>query len=175
MQLNGSVEYEFYCDKDDMSAIYFTLYPNSFDNHGENIVVYEEDKCLAYPNGESYGNITIFSVKVNGNDAEFIVGGKYKETLKVGFDKTLKPNEKVSVFITFSVKLPNINHRFGYGNDTVNLTNFYPIACVYDGKNFYQNTYSKNGDPFYSECANYNLNYLLSYLNTGIPFRHIKN
>jgi len=52
--------------------------------------------------------------------------------------------------------LPNINHRFGYGDNTVNFGNFYPVACVYEnGKGFIQDLYHSNGDPFYSECSNY--------------------
>lgn len=161
MTLDCEMEYSFISNYDNQNGIYFALYPNSFDNHDKNIVVYEEDFLLAYPNGESYGNMQINSVKINGKTAEFKVDGKYRETLKVGFNKPLNKREKLSVYISFKVKLPNINHRFGYGDNTINLTNFYPIACVYDGKNFYQNTYSPNGDPFYSECANYKLNLTL--------------
>lgn len=155
MTLNCEMEYNFTCNRDNQSSIFFTLYPNSFDNHDKNIVVYEEDLLLAYPHGESFGSITIDSVKINGKSADFEVCGKYLETLKIGFNKKLSVGEKVNIYMSFKVKLPNINHRFGYGDNTINLTNFYPIACVLGGKDFYQSTYSPNGDPFYSECANY--------------------
>ena len=37
-----------------------------------------------------------------------------------------------------------------------NLGNFYLIACVYDeGVGYYSNSYHYNGDPFYSDCADY--------------------
>lgn len=56
----------------------------------------------------------------------------------------------------FKVKLANINHRLGYGDNAVNFGNFYPIACVYDeGQGFMTSPYSSNGDPFYSDVANY--------------------
>ncbi|MDD4276108.1 MAG: M1 family metallopeptidase, partial [Clostridia bacterium] len=77
-----------------------------------------------------------------------------------------------NIEITFMLTLPNINHRFGYGANTINLGNWYPIACVYENGEFFTKPYSYNGDPFYSEIANYKVTFSCpeSYIiaNTGV-------
>ena len=73
------------------------------------------------------------------------------------FDE-LFPEESVSINIVFETYLANVCHRLGYGEDCINFGNFYPIACVYeDGVGFMTKPYSANGDPFYSDVANYDV------------------
>jgi aminopeptidase N len=55
----------------------------------------------------------------------------------------------------FTLKLANIMHRLGYNEKTVNLGNWYPVACVYENGEFRAEPYYSNGDPFYSDMANY--------------------
>lgn len=131
------------------------LYPNAFREGSKHPPVSLSSASRAYPNGKSYGGITINSVIVEDADKEFVVGGVDQNILEFEFGKDLYPDDSVQIKIDFSVTLPNINHRFGYGNNTINIANFYPVACVYENGEFKQDVYSSNGDPFYSEMANY--------------------
>ena len=45
----------------------------------------------------------------------------------------------------------------GYFTNTVNLGNWYPIVCVYENGNWNKCIYNPNGDPFYSQVANYSV------------------
>ena len=45
--------------------------------------------------------------------------------------------------------------RFGYGENTYNFGNWYPIAAIYDDRGWNLEPYYKVGDPFYSEVSNY--------------------
>lgn len=139
----------------DISGIYFNLYPNAFSENATVSPVYKSDELSAYPNGKSYGKVEVFNVKVDDKDASFEVLGINSGTLKVGFDNNKGKEDSVEVFIEFKVTLPNVNHRTGYGDNTVNLTGFYPIACVYENGKYYDCVYYPAGDPFYSECADY--------------------
>ena len=76
--------------------------------------------------------------------------------MQVSLSQFLNPNESVMLKIVFASYLPNINHRFGYGENTVNFGNFYPVLCVYED-GFCEELYHYNGDPFYSEIANYDV------------------
>lgn len=58
----------------------------------------------------------------------------------------------------YEVKLPNVNHRFGYGDNAINIANFYPIMAVYDGE-WNLDPYHSNGDPFYSDLSNYDVTF----------------
>ncbi len=138
--------------------LYFHLYPNAFREGAKATIVSPFLVNEAYPNGKSYGNIEIESVKFESAPLQYTIGGEDENILEVVLPEKLYPDEEVEIDIKFSVKLPNINHRFGYGDNTINFGNFYPIACVYeDGKGFSKELYNSNGDPFYSDCANYNV------------------
>lgn len=159
--LSGQEKVEFINNYDNMfTHLYFHLYPNAFREGAKNGVVSNNNEGEAYPNGKSYGQIDILGVTfANGESASFNITGEDKNILEVCLKEELYPDEKVVLNIMFETTLANINHRLGYGQNTINLGNFYPIACVYEsGKGFSQSLYHSNGDPFYSECANYEVN-----------------
>ena len=147
-----------------LDFICFHLYPNSFAEDVKNKPVSVLYENRAYPNGESFGNITIESVKIgtaksniNKNQAITEYLGEDKTILKVELDESLYPNDRVVICFEYSLLLPNINHRFGYGDNTISFGNFYPVACVFENGSFDLNEYHYNGDPFYSDMANYNV------------------
>lgn len=153
-----------------LDNIQFHLYPNAFREGAKISPVSLTNEHKAYPNGKSYGKIDIQSVKVSGmnctlklneddeiNNPSYLITGEDENILKINLTKELYPDDKIEIEIEFFITLPNINHRFGYGDNTINLGNFYPIACVYEDGNFKTDLYHYNGDPFYSEMANYNV------------------
>lgn len=140
------------------SYLYFHLYPNAFGEGREASVVSSASMDKAYPNGVSYGNIAINGVLSGGEELQYEILGEQLNILKVNLKDGLYPDDIIEINILFEVKLANINHRLGYGENTINFGNFYPIACVYeDGKGFVTSPYSSNGDPFYSDVANYDV------------------
>lgn len=139
-------------------SVLFHLYSNAFSQEGEGLVCSTSNEAKTYPNGKSYGGIEITSVKVGGSEAEYSVEGEAGMLLNVKLLQQLFPDERVKIEIDFVLTLPNANHRFGYGDNAVNFGNFYPIACVYEeGEGFMDEGYIANGDPFYSNVANYSV------------------
>ena len=136
-----------------LDEIKFFLYANAF-AEGHNPVPTAE-MSRAYPNGESYGNIEINDVKVESVNAEFSVN-EQGNILTVNLSETLYPDESVNIGLDYVVNLANINHRLGYGENTVNFGNFFPIVCVYEN-GFVENSFSASGDPFYSDVANFDV------------------
>ena len=133
------------------------LYPNSFREGAKSSVVSTLNYSKCYYNGVSFGNITINKLEVENNEKEIVISGNDEDILDITFDSSIAPNSYTNIYIEYDIKIPNINHRFGYGDDTINLGNFYPIACVYENGEFCIDSYHYNGDPFYSEVANYNV------------------
>ena len=145
---------------ENLDYLLFNLYPNAF-MEGGSLPVYPEYHFKAYPNGLSYGGIDIIKVVADGKEREIDYLTEAKTHLKVQFEKPLKKGEEKQVYIDFKLKIPNLNHRFGYGENTINLTGFYPILCVYENGEYYKNQYYPSGDPFYSNCANYKVSITL--------------
>jgi aminopeptidase N len=57
----------------------------------------------------------------------------------------------------YEVILPNAAERFGYGDNTFQIGNGYPIAAVYDSRGWNIDLYYPIGDPFYSDLSNYSV------------------
>ena len=155
-----------------LSEVYFHLYPNSFSDVAINKPVSKLYVSKAYPNGYSYGKIEIEDVKANETDCSYNTENTDNDILKVVLNENLYPNEFVKIQIKFKVTIPNVIHRFGWNENTINLGNFYPIACVFDENGWDKNPYDSNGDPFYSSLANYSVKLTypssLCLANTGI-------
>ncbi len=146
-----------------LDRIKFHIYSNNFSKSAVNKPVSSLYESAAYPNGISYGTFTLNSLTISSQTVEYSLEGTDKDILCVYLPDNLKPNEYISIEMNYSIKLPNINHRYGYGNNAINLGNFYPIACVYENGAFVEDRYTTNGDPFYSDMANYTAN--VSYDN----------
>lgn len=158
--LSGEESVEYVNNDDNMfTSLYFHLYPNAFREDAKTKVVASNKEGDAYPNGLSYGKIDIKKVAFDdGEPAEYEIAGEDQNILIVHLQEELYPEEIVVLNIKFETSLANINHRLGYGENAINFGNFYPIACVYEeGVGFSQCPYHSNGDPFYSDCANYNV------------------
>lgn len=136
--------------------IYFHLHPNAFsEGASTNYAVSQTQAERAYDNGVSYGGIEILSTKQNGEDTNFSVEGADDHLLKVDLSNALKSGDMTEIEIDFQLTIPNVNHRFGYGKHTINLGNWYPSVCVFEGEEWNTEGYLPSGDPFYNQIANY--------------------
>lgn len=142
-----------------LDEIYLHIYPNAFTE--QKSVPFEKSEIeRAYPNGFNEGYIDIKSVLSNKNKLKYEIVGDKNDILHVKLDKSLKKGEKVKLDLKYNVKLPNCLGRFGYGDNTINVTNWFPIACVYDDKGWNLKSYETVGDPFYSDTSNFEVKIL---------------
>lgn len=137
-----------------LKDIYFHLYPNAFKS--KNKVPFEEKEMeRAYPNGFNPGYIEVINVKQGRKKVAYKIMGETSTILRVTPTKPVEPGEEIELSIDFLLKLPNTIGRMGYGEDTINITNWFPIVAVYDQRGWNLDPYYAIGDPFYSEVANY--------------------
>lgn len=155
LQINQGIDYINSSDTN-FEKIYLHLYPNNFSKDASNKPVSSLNSEKAYPNGFSEGYLKINELKVNEKASDIVLSGTDFDILEVNVDN-LFPSDRVCIDISYEVTIPNCLHRFGYGDNTINVANFYPIVAVYDGE-WNLDPYHSNGDPFYSEMANYYVN-----------------
>ena len=138
-----------------VDTLYFCLYPNAFREGAKTKPIHLELVSLAYPSGVNYGDIKITKVNSENKNLDYKVNGEDQNVLEVKLNGEVKPSKSTDVYISFLVTLANVNHRLGIGENTINLTGFYPILCpLYNGE-VYKSVYEPSGDPFYSDIANY--------------------
>lgn len=140
-----------------LKEIWFHLYPNAYRDGAKYSPIPKDRTTEAYPNGKSYSVLNVEKVNVNGKDTDVVISGEDENILAVSLGKTIDPGDSIKITVDYNVKLPNVRHRFGYTDKSVNLANFYPIACVYRDGAFVADPYYSTGDPFFSECADYNV------------------
>lgn len=151
--LSASMQFTFYNDEEtSLSFLCFNLYGNAYREGAQNTPL-TASQASAYYNGKSYGDMEIVSVSPC---KDWEVCGEDENILRIDLEKELFPAESVTVNIEYVLTLAQVEHRTGVAKRSVNLGNFYPVLCAYEeGKGFYECVYSSNGDPFYSETADY--------------------
>ena len=136
----------------ELSVLKFELYPNAYRRDALYKPVSTALTTSAYYAGESYGEMVISSVN-GGKNWEIM--GEDENVLYVYLERSLFPGDKVVLDIAFMVRLAKVNHRTGVTPHTVNLGNFFPILCGFKNGGFYETVYYAEGDPFYSDCADF--------------------
>ena len=136
----------------EISLLKFQLYPNAYRKDALYRPVPTALENAAYYKGESFGEMVISSVNGAKN---WEVMGEDENILYAYLERSLFPGDKVVLDIGFMLKLAHVNHRTGITKNTVNLGNFFPILCGWKDGGFYETAYYSDGDPFYTDCANF--------------------
>lgn len=161
--LTGAEKVSFYNDKDNsFKSLKFNLFANAFREGAKYSPVSAQYYHSAYPNGLNYGEIEIVSCKNGEEGLNFSVCGEDENVLEVFLEKEVFPEETAEIEIEYKISLANVIARTGYNEKTINLANFYPVLCGIDENGFYECVYYANGDPYFSECADYNVTFSAS-------------
>nr|WP_300003742.1 M1 family metallopeptidase [Tissierella sp.] len=139
-----------------LKEIYFRLYPNAFKTLEGSPIVLEESRYTEKTFKEGY--IDIESISVKGKDLAYKIEGVDDTVLKIKLDEDLMQDEEISIDMDYFVKLPTSQDRFGYGKDTMNFGNWYPVLSVHDEDGWSEDPYYSIGDPFYTDISDYDVN-----------------
>ena len=151
--LTGMVKVSFENHTDnEISVLKFQMYPNAYRRDALYSPISTAYRGTAYYAGESYGEMVISSVHGSKN---WEVMGEDENVLYAYLERSLFPGDKVVLDIGFMTKLAQVDHRTGVTKKTVNLGNFFPILCGIKDGGFSETVYYSDGDPFYSDCAEY--------------------
>ena len=146
----------------DLEFLCLHLYPRAF-REGATVKPYTSlTNATCFPNGVSYGDISIIQVKVNSETKPFELVGADEDILKIDFGFKLNNKKTIEIVIDFLLTIPNSTHRFGYYDENVNLGNWYPIVCMFENGEFDMSPYYATGDPFFSDMANYEVDFSFS-------------
>ncbi|MFA5449174.1 MAG: M1 family metallopeptidase [Clostridia bacterium] len=133
---------------DDWDSVKFNLYANAYRKDAP-YKAYVKELI-------KYGGIEVISIKSDGEPLEWELMQNLT-TLEVELPSSLKAGERVDVDIEAIIDIPISDLRLGLYDKTLNLGNFYPILAVYENGEFRTDNFTRKGDPFYSEAADYNV------------------
>lgn len=132
----------------------FNVYANIL-RRMDAIPVESEQITDAFPDGYAPGGVDFISIQVNGEDAQWGVQGEEELFLRV--ECSLEAGETAQFSFDYYLLLPVYSGAMGVGEMTWRLTNFYPIAAVWDEylEEFPLNDYTAMGEPLHSDAADY--------------------
>ena len=110
-----------------------------------------------FPNAfKPSGLIEITNVSVNGIPVEkFWFLEKDNTTLSIPLPSGVSYKEEIRVNLSYTVKVPNAEDRFGYYERIMALGNWFPILAVIEDGSWISHPYVSIGESFYSECADF--------------------
>ena len=157
--VSGVVEFTYFNDTDnEISDLSFALWGNAYRQGATYSPISDGDFARAYYAGKSYGGQSVENVE---NCESWQICGEDENILNVTLSQPVYPDQTASVNIYYTLSLAKVNHRTGVTQNTVNLGNFYPVLCAYTTEGFAQTPYYCYGDPFVSECADYDVSLTL--------------
>lgn len=137
-----------------LESLSFELWANAYREGAKYAPISPLYRDAAYYDGESFGGISVSSVE---GAAGFQVCGEDENILSVSLSEPLDPEKSVTLGMNFEVTLAKVNHRLGAGEHNVTLANFYPTLCAAGENGFLEYVYASNGDPFVSDCADFDV------------------
>ncbi|MCH5163736.1 MAG: M1 family metallopeptidase [Clostridiales bacterium] len=142
----------------ELTELAFHLYGNAYREGAVHSPISQSDISSAYPDGLSYGYLTVSNVTDSkGNALQFNTDNN-NDVLSVTIP-SLMPTQRVTVNLKFKLGLAEIRHRLGYFSGKYNLGNWYPVLCAFRDGAWVKHPYYSNGDPFDSAVANYNIKF----------------
>ena len=139
---------------DKLTCLYLNLPANAFADKATAPVPRNELEH-AYPNGFDAGHITIDRVTAADGDADYVLEGEQRTLLRITLPFPLRPGGSMEISLDYAVTLSENRLRTGYSDRDVRLCNVFALPCLYDGQDFYTDGYSAIGDPFFSECMDW--------------------
>lgn len=136
------------------SGVLFCVYANVLRRQSA-APVEAEQMNDAFPAGYAPGGVDFIQIQVNGEPAEWGVQGEKELFLRVGCE--LEPGERARFEFEYYLLLPAYSGAMGVGDLGWRLTNFYPVAAVYDPylEDFPLNDYTMVNEPHFAESADY--------------------
>ncbi len=162
--------------KEDLSEIYFHLYPNAFKDANS---FFAKDQIrrgqneLYFANEKERGGFKSISFDQNGQQLNIENWNGYDDVVRVDLNTKLASGEQTDLQIDFELKVPKIFSRLGKEDQSYHFVHWYPRPVVYDINGWNPSHYGVVGE-FYGEYGNYLMtltlpkDYLVAHTGNGV-------
>lgn len=139
---------------DTLDRLMLRTWLNAFQLEETSPAALEELYDACYPEGFSPGGLTVYNVEWNGQAAKYDSANEDKTALQIEIP-ALEPGESGTLFFRCLAKIPHCAYRTGFAGGCWQLGNVLPLLSVYEDGAWRADEYTPIGDPFFSECANF--------------------
>ena len=110
----------------------------------------------------------ISRLQVNSTDTRFSFEGKDQSLLRIPLENPLAPGASITVTMDFNETVPHTYGRFGWYQDIMALTRWYPILSVLGANGWDQSPFYPFHRPFFSESSYYTIDLTVPAVDTVI-------
>lgn len=125
-------------------------------------------KVNLFPEGFQSGDLKIKAVQQESVCLKFSFEGEDQTILKVNLLRPLLPNQSLKLNLDFEVAIPHSYGRFGWNENIITLTRWYPMVSVLDKDGWHNYPFYPYHQPFFSEAAFYKVKLTLPQRQTVI-------
>ncbi len=157
--------------QEDLKEVYFHIYPNRKFSAKEIAFMKRYAgyfKVDPFPSGFQPPEMKFSSVEVNSKNASYNIEGEDETLLKITLPEAMKPGESVKILLNFNLKIPHAYGRFGWNQNIIALSRWYPILSVMNEKGWNNHPFYPFHRPFFSEAAQYDLELTIDQNQTVI-------
>jgi len=143
-----------------LNEIYFHIYPNrQYTAKEKNFMLRYAGyfKINPFPEGFQSGSVNVESIAQDGTEVFSAIEGDDQTILKVSLLSPLAGGQSVRLTINFSVKIPHAYGRFGWHENIMALSRWYPILSVLNQNGWNNYPFYPFHRPFFSEAAYYSV------------------
>ena len=146
-----------------LSNIVLRTWLNAFETEDTSPAALEEIYDACYPNGFSPGGLTLFDVRWQGESVAWAYVNGDRTALSLSIP-ALSDGESGELFLRCVAVIPNCAYRTGWIGAAYQLGNVIPLLSRYENGAWRTDEYSPIGDPFVSDCADFDV---AAYLPEG--------
>lgn len=111
-----------------------------------------------WPNAVYAGCLELTSVTQEDADCYYTLsasGTAGESVLVIPINRDFHPGDKVSIGLQYTIKVPEMDGRFGVNELGMNLGNILPTIAIYENGAWRIDEYVATGDSFFSKAADY--------------------
>ena len=142
--------------KDTQSDIVLRTWSGAYRQYETSPASIDELFNVCYPEGFSEGGISIEGIWWNDAIAPYSFDDEASTVLRIPVG-TLAPSESGTLRLRCRIHVPRCAHRFGVSDGIYQFGNALPVLSVWQDGEWRTDEYWPIGDPFMSECANYDV------------------
>lgn len=145
---------------DSLHSIWLTISPNAWKNdrtaYSEQLLQLRQTDFYFSDEAEK-GYITRLSFRVNGKLVTSLPHPAYADVAELPLSEPIPPGASVHLESPYHLKLPRLTDRFGYTDNMLVFTGWYPRPAVYDEKGWHIMPTLAQGE-IYQEAASFEVN-----------------
>ncbi|WP_196885135.1 aminopeptidase [Aureivirga sp. CE67] len=147
---------------DTLQTIFFHNWPNSFSSKKTPLsdrLLEDYERKFYFATKSELGYTKINNISSDFMDLHWKEVKDNEDILEVSLPKPLLPNEEISIFFTYKVKLPDDKFTdYGWGRNKFNLRYWYLVPAIYENHDWILMN-NLNMDDLYMDYADYIVNF----------------